>query len=538
VDFELIIPRHDGGGLEVSIDVGQTLFVLGANGTGKSALMTLLYGGHQGRARRISAHRQTWMNSNAISLSPEQKRSHEIGMIGIDAQPTARWKDDYSAVRPTIAVYDLIDAENVRARAIAGAVDGDDMPLAKLLSGRPAPIKIINELLRLSNIPVEIAVKESDQIIARKSGGRPYSAAELSDGERSALLVAATVLTAKPGTLILIDEPERHLHRSIISPLLTHLFARRPDCAFVISTHEVNLPLDNPSARTLLVWGCTVSSDTFISWDADLVPPGAGIDEGLKRDILGARRKLLFVEGETTRSLDTPLYGAVFKDVSVIARGSSRDVEQAVAGVRGAHDLHWLRAFGIVDNDGRSQAEIDQLKGRGIYAVSVFSVESVYYEPEIHRRVAERHAEVTGEPAAARVAAAKAAAIAAIVPHVKRLSERVVEKSIREQIMRLLPTREQIVAAAPVDISFDVAGTVAAESSRLQAFIDTGNLAAIIGRYPVRETQALAEIAVKLGFQNRGQYEGAVRTLLTSDEEARAIVEGLFGTPGAAIAAP
>jgi hypothetical protein len=424
VDFELIIPRHDGGGLEVSIDVGQTLFVLGANGTGKSALVTLLYGGHQGRARRISAHRQTWMNSNAISLSPEQKRSHEIGMIGIDAQPTARWKDDYSAVRPTIAVYDLIDAENVRARAIAGAVDGDDMPL------------------------------------------------------------------------------------------------------------------DNPSARTLLVRGCTVSSDTFISWDADLVPPGAGIDEGLKRDILGARRKLLFVEGETTRSLDTPLYGAVFKDVSVIARGSSRDVEQAMAGVRGAHDLHWLRAFGIVDNDGRSQAEIDQLKGRGIYAVSVFSVESVYYEPEIQRRVAERYAEVTGEHAPARVAAAKAAAIATIVPHVERLSERAVEKSLREEIMRKMPTREQIAAGARVDISVDVAGAVAAESNRLQAFIDAGNLAAIIGRYPVRETGALREIAVNLGFQGREQYERAVRTLLTSDEEARAIVEGLFGTLGADIAAP
>ena len=390
MDFELNVPIPGGTALPLTISPGQTLFVLGANGTGKSGLMTQFYGGHQQRARRISAHRQTWMNSNAISLSPEQKRNQEIGMVGNDAQPTARWRDDFSTVRPSIAIYDLIDAENVRARDIAGAVDGDDMTLAKVLSSRRAPIKIINELLRLSNIPVEISVKESDQIIASKSGGAPYSIAELSDGERSALLVAATVLTAKPGTLILIDEPERHLHRSIISPLLTHLFARRPDCAFVISTHDVNLPLDNPTARTLLVRGCALSGNAFVNWDVDLVPPGAAIDEDLKRDILGARRKLLFVEGEA-RSLDKPLYTAVFKDVSVITRGSSRDVEHAVDGVRGARDLHWLHAFGIVDNDGRSQGDIDQLKGRGIYALSVFSVESVYYEPEIQRRVAERH---------------------------------------------------------------------------------------------------------------------------------------------------
>ena len=34
----------------------------------------------------------------------------------------------------------------------------------------------------------------------------------------------------------------------------------------------------------------------------DLVPPGAAIDEDLKRDLLGARRKMLFVEG-TAQSL-------------------------------------------------------------------------------------------------------------------------------------------------------------------------------------------------------------------------------------------
>jgi len=531
LDFELNVPIPGGTALPLTISPGQTLFVLGANGTGKSGLMTQFYGGHQQRARRISAHRQTWMNSNAISLSPEQKRNQEIGMVGNDAQPTARWRDDFSTVRPSIAIYDLIDAENVRARDIAGAVDGDDMTLAKVLSSRRAAIKIINELLRLSNIPVEISVKESDQIIASKSGGAPYSIAELSDGERSALLIAATVLTAKPGTLILIDEPERHLHRSIISPLLTHLFARRPDCAFVISTHDVNLPLDNPTARTLLVRGCALSGNAFVNWDVDLVPPGAAIDEDLKRDILGARRKLLFVEGEA-RSLDKPLYTAVFKDVSVITRGSSRDVEHAVDGVRGARDLHWLHAFGIVDNDGRSQGDIDQLKGRGIYALSVFSVESVYYEPEIQRRVAERHAQVTGEQVAALVAAARAAAMAAIVPHVKRLSERAVEKSVREEILRQLPGREQIAAGEPVNFSVDVASVVAAESSRLQAFVEAGNLGAIIARYPVRETPGLDEIARKLGFRNREQYEGAVRTLLADDEEARAAVKGLFGPLG------
>jgi ATPase subunit of ABC transporter with duplicated ATPase domains len=120
-------------------------------------------------------------------------------------------------MRPNLAIFELLDAENVRARKITAAVDEDNLGLAKQLSRADAPIKIINELLTLSALPIEISVEKNEQIFASKSGSTPYSVAELSDGERNALLIAADVLTAQPGTIFFIDEPERHLHRSIIS---------------------------------------------------------------------------------------------------------------------------------------------------------------------------------------------------------------------------------------------------------------------------------------------------------------------------------
>ena len=75
----------------------------------------------------------------------------------------------------------------------------------------------------------------------------------MSDGERSAALIAATVLTVKPETVLLIDEPELHLHRAIIEPFLLALFKQRTDCAFVVSTHEIALPMAHPDARVLMV---------------------------------------------------------------------------------------------------------------------------------------------------------------------------------------------------------------------------------------------------------------------------------------------
>jgi hypothetical protein len=443
--------------------------------------------------------------------------------------------DHYSEQRANITIYDLIDAENVRSRAIASAVDNDDMSLARELAAKAAPLKDINEILRLSNLPIEITVREGDQIVASRSDSPKYSVSELSDGERNALLILASVLTAPAGTLIFIDEPERHLHRSIISTLLTLLLAQRADCAFVVSTHDVMLPLDNPAARTLLLRGCEYAGESVASWDADLVAPDEEIDDDLKRDILGSRRKVLFVEGDE-QSLDKPLYSLLFPQVSVVGKSSCRDVEHAVSGVRGAEGLHWVHAFGIVDNDRRAPEDIDLLKAKGVYAVPAFSVESLYYHTDVQRRLADRQHTLTGANASVALQSARDGAIEAVAQHRRRLRERVVEAALRQELMSKLPKRSDIAAGQPIEVRIEVASAVAAEAVRLEGYCDAKDLGSIFARYPIRETPALDQIANRLGFQSRRQYEEAVRKMLMDDVDALAQLRGLFGTLVADIA--
>ena len=234
----------------------------------------------------------------------------------------------------------------------------------------------------------------------------------------------------------------------------------------------------------------------------------------------------MFVEG-AEQSLDKPLYSLVFPDVSVIAKSSCCDVEHATSSIRDAADIHWLNAFGIVDNDRRAQTDLDRLKEKGVYAMSAFSVESIYYHPEIQRRVAERHAAVTGGSASERLTDAKSAAFAAVMSHVQRLSERTAEKVIRERVFQNLPGKEEVASAKSINISIDVSTEVKEERDRLQDALDNGRLEEVVVQYPIRETPALAEIAKKMGFQSREQYEGAVRK---HDNEALRFVKSLFGT--------
>ena len=262
------------------------------------------------------------MNTDALDMTPATKLQVEQTIQNTDRQIQSRYRDDHAAARASMTICELIDAENVRARKIAALVDAKQLQAATETSETEAqPIAIINELLQQSNIPITISIqKKNGRIMAQKNDGPKYSAAQLSDGERNVLLIAGTVLTAQSGTLLIIDEPERHLHRSIISPLLSQLLQIRSDCAFVVSTHDHSLPLELPNARTLLLRTCTFDGQNAQSWEADELPLDCSIDDSLKRDLLGARRGILFVEN-TERSLDKMIYALLFPEVSVIPKG-------------------------------------------------------------------------------------------------------------------------------------------------------------------------------------------------------------------------
>lgn len=538
-DFTLQFPKIIESGIQsfdLPMSAGDVIFVVGANGTGKSSLIQEFYIQHSGPKRRISAHRQTWFGSNSVTMAPSQKRQYEQNVIANDNSHQARWMEHNSNERTGITIFDLIDAQNIRARGIADAVDDDNQNEVERLKRKEAPLAALNELLQLSNIPISIAIEANESLVARKLGGEPFSVAQLSDGERNALLMAGDVLTAKPGSFLLVDEPERHLHRAIISPLLTLLFERRRDCAFVISTHDVDLAIDYRDARQLLVRSCQFSGDAPQAWDADLMISGT-IDADTKHDILGSRRKMLFVEGKAT-SLDNALYSIVFPQVSVIPKETCRQVEQSVLGVNEVSSEHWVQAWGIIDNDGHEQSDVDRKMANGIYSVPFYSIESIYYHPTIIEMIAVRQASVQGGDAQKMSKNAADAAIASLHSDAERLSLKSAEKSIRRAIFSALPNQTTIRTKVPVSISVNTAAVVAAKAESFENALANKDWTSIVTSSPVRESQALNSLVRELGFQKLSDYEKSVRKLLLDDADALAFVRNLFSDLHDKLSAP
>ncbi|MDR0770311.1 MAG: ATP-binding cassette domain-containing protein [Burkholderiales bacterium] len=107
--FSFSIPTgKPTGALALEVNIGQMLFILGANGTGKSSLMQVFVSACDDNTRRITAHRQTWFRSGSPEFTGKQRTKYERQVFNSDRTASARWADDFPEQRAQMAIYDLV----------------------------------------------------------------------------------------------------------------------------------------------------------------------------------------------------------------------------------------------------------------------------------------------------------------------------------------------------------------------------------------------------------------------------------------------
>ena len=522
MQFLLNIPIIESEPLSIPLEAGSGLFIVGPNGSGKSALIqhAVTSLGSQ-NVRRISAHRQTWMQSGAIGLTPQNRREFGQRHDNEERNPMYRWREWNPEGQISSVMFDLVAKDNDQARRIADqARAGNYEEMELIVKGEPGIFDQINELLDLANLAVTVENSAGENLFAqRKITNERYDIAQMSDGERNAVILAANVLTVNPGTVLLIDEPERHLHRSIIEPLLSALFAQREDCTFIVSTHELALPMCNPEASVLVVRSCQWVGDKADAWDAKLIGKDANLPEDVKRAILGSRKRILFVEGQP-QSLDVQLYGTLFPGISVIPVGGCDDVINAVEGMRNSSDLHDVKAFGLIDGDNRDGDDVSRLNQKGIYALNAYSVESIYYCSDAMSAVARRQAESLGRNPDEMVQDAANRALEELGKGdlAKTMSARRCERKVREELQSQMPDWKSIPNNPSHAINLNTGIWYQEELSYFEKLLADKDLEKIIARYPVRHSGTLDNIAAAFVL-NKKTYRGTLIARVRTDAD-------------------
>ena len=522
--MDLTIPKTSGEPLTIPVEVGEQLYVVGANGTGKSALFQQwVTSVHGPTIKRIAAHRQTWFESGNLNFTARSRRDFEDNSMDWDRQSDARWMDHSPAEKQAAVLFDLVAKDNARYRTIGKHVDDNKLCEASAFASEAASLfKQLNDLLNLGTLTVSLSNSDDEEILARhRNSDISFSIAQMSDGERAAVMMAANVLTVESGTVLLIDEPERHLHRSIIEPFLSALFGQRKDCTFIISTHEIALPIANPTAKVVMLRSCNWQGDQAIAWDAEVLESGVDLPEDLKRDILGGRRRILFVEG-TPNSLDLPLYGALFTGLSVIPKGSCDEVIRAVKGLRGSYVHHHVEAVGLIDRDDRTEDEVSELAQDSIFALDVYSVESLYYCSDAIDAVARRQAESLGSKSDEMISTATHSALK-VIADTDGLSERMAarrsERLVCNRFAARLPDWKEIKATSgQLTINKPIENPFQDELDLFNNLNEAGDMDSLIKRYPLRESGVFDSIAKALECGSRENYERMVVARVRDDE--------------------
>ena len=155
-------------------------------------------------------------------------------------------------------------------------------------------------------------VRGDDIWVQDIAGDVSYSAADLSDGERAVFYLIGQTLVTDANALI-IDEPELHVHCSIMDRLWDELEGARPESVFIFITHD----LEFAASRTAQKFIIKEYSPTA-AWTLEAVPEATGFDEQVTTLILGSRQPILFVEG-TEDSIDKAIYRCIFLEWTVNA---------------------------------------------------------------------------------------------------------------------------------------------------------------------------------------------------------------------------
>lgn len=367
----------------------NAVVIIGANGAGKSKLGAWIEQKNMASVHRIAAQRSLNFQENTPLKSYSQAENQVFyGDNSPNQNKGSRW--NYGRSYTTQLVNDFDD---VLSAMIALRNNANDKFVFECRKAEDenrikphTPHTVIDLLQEIWDaiFPHRKLIYDDSKFYSSlvKNGQEvKYSANQMSDGERAVLYLAAQVLCVPENKILIMDEPEIHLHRSLMNRLWSALENIRKDCLFIYITHDTQFAALHSHADK--IW---VQDFDGTHWQLEKLE-NSDLPEELLLDILGNRKNVLFVEGEKD-SYDSKLYSVLYPNYYVVPCGSCTQVIARTKAFKNSPALHHCSVYGIIDRDFRCDYEIEKYKEDNIYTINVAEVENLFLVEELLRLIA------------------------------------------------------------------------------------------------------------------------------------------------------
>lgn len=385
---KLILPKSNESGQTTEIECDGNVVIVGANGSGKSKLGAWIetYTPDSTVVQRISAQRALnipdfaplknleesmnellWGNRDQRYATKRYKLSHKW-----QSQLTTLLQNDYEKLLSTLFAKhsrrdnEYVESSRKRAQEKLVTVDPPDSEVDKLH-------KLWKDVMPQRRLRLD-----DGKVIATTLAGALYQGKDMSDGERVSLYLIGQALCAPEESIIVIDEPEIHLHKSLMNRLWSLVEESKQSCLFVYITHDLEFAASRTESKKL--WLKEFKGNDVWVWD--YIPEIENFPEELLIEISGNRKPVLFVEGDRG-SLDHAVLQAIYSDFYIVPRGGCAQVIESTKALRENSSFHHLYIQGIIDRDFRTDEELESLKSNGIYALDVAEIENLLCVPEL-----------------------------------------------------------------------------------------------------------------------------------------------------------
>ncbi len=249
---------------------------------------------------------------------------------------------------------------------------GEELTRQQLQSALDVVINIWNFLIEHRTLQCD---DSNNLILTGECVNGSYPAFQMSDGERIILYLVGRVLLAPERALIIIDEPEMYLHKTIVDKLWNKLEWERRDCIFLYLTHDLQFAASRDAKK------CWIRSFEYPSkWNIEEIQDNV-IPEELLLKLLGSRKKILFCEGKRN-SLDSKIFELLFEDYTITPVETCKDVINFTKAFNKIPNTV-AKAYGIIDRDFRSEEQLEKLKQQNVFSYDVAEIENLFLLPDV-----------------------------------------------------------------------------------------------------------------------------------------------------------
>lgn len=377
--MEIILPQKENNEERPRLVNPHNITIIGANGAGKSRFGQEIERQYPGQTFRLSA-----LNTESSAL---QNRGDQEEDNSISAQynrlkegsfnPTSTIITEFQKLQYLLQREEFVTLTRYKESMKSG--ENPTLSLTRLDRTQAIWEKIFPQSRMICN-DGELQMLSADD-------PNPYNAIRMSQGEQVVFYLIAATLFAVPDAIIIIEEPEIHLHRSIMNQLWDDIEQSRPDCTFVYLTHDLEFAASRGGGVRIWVKSYNAVRET---WDYELIENQETFPEEIYLELLGSRKPILFIEGADNASIDIKLYPYIFPDYMVKPLGGCSKVIETTKAFAEMKGFHHLESKGIVDRDRRTLHEINYLKERNIFVPDVAEVENLLMLEEVVRTVARR----------------------------------------------------------------------------------------------------------------------------------------------------